>query len=430
MIKSFAALSVTTGARLLTGLILFVLLAREWSAAAFGQFMYLFSVAALLVLACEFGFTQQILREIGRAPTEAAQLMSRYLGAKVWLTLATWVMALLFAWLTGLCWYDTAQLTLLLGAASLMSYVDFYMACFRAMGHFSEEAWLSLAGNALLFALAIVAMYVNGGPVGVALAMAAARLVQFLLSYRLFCARVPDRPRPEFSPRSAGATLRSSGAYGADVAVGAAFINLDTVLIAHTLGPESVGIYQAIARIYQGAVLAPAILGSIFLPKLARELGNKYSFLQQYRKLAWSLLILGTLASATFTFGTPLLKLVYTQPHLESSFALMPWFALLVFVRFAASIYGVALTALGKQTSRVLIYIVALTIMVVTAGPLMTRFGEAGMVMSCTLAYALLAILFALTSSRFGTQPQAWKTAALISLSFTALSFWKAGLHP
>jgi O-antigen/teichoic acid export membrane protein len=430
MIKSFAALSVTTGARLLTGLILFVLFAREWPAAAFGQFMYLFSVAALLVLACEFGFTQQILREIGRAPTDAARLMSRYLGAKVWLTLATWAVALIFAWITRLSWHDTAQLILLLAAASLMSYGDFFMACFRAMGHFGEEAWLAVAGNMLLFALALGALYFKSGPIGVALAMAAARLVQFLLSYRVFRRGVPDKLTPDFSLPATGATVRASSAYGADVAIGAAFINLDTVMIAHTLGQESVGVYQAIARIYQGAVLATAILGSIFLPRLARELGNRAAFAQQYQKLAWSLVVLGLLASAVFALGTPLLELVYTQPYLQRSLELMPWFALLVFVRFTASVYGVALTALGKQGSRALIYVAALVLMVASAGPLMSRFGEAGMVMACTLAYAFLAVLFAFKSSRSGAQPQAWKTATLVSLSLTAFSFWKAGLHP
>jgi len=356
--------------------------------------------------------------------------MGRYLGAKVWLTLATWVLALLFAGVMQLSLEAIAQLALLLAAASLMSYGDMFMSCFRAMGQFGEEAWIAVLGNVLFFALSLCALHFKGGPVGVAAAMLFARLVQFLMSQRVFRRRIPERVVPVLALPEVAATVRASTAYGADVAIGAAFVNMDTVMIAHTLGQESVGVYQAIARIYQGAVLATAILGSIFLPRLARELGNRVAFTRQYKQLAWCLVALGAAASCVFALGAPLLELIYTQPHLQRSLELMPWFALLVFVRFTASVYGVALTALGKQTSRALIYVAALILMVLAAPPLMRHFGEAGMVIAATLAYALLALLFAIHSARSGVRPQAWKTAAIVSLSLTAFSFWKAGLHP
>lgn len=430
MIKSFAALSVTTGARLLTGLILFVLLAREWSAAAFGQFMYLFSIAALLVLACEFGFTQQILREIGRAPSDAAKLMGRYLGAKLWLTAATWCGGLLFAWITNLSWQDIALLTFLLAAGSLMSFGDFFMACFRAMGNFSEEAWLSLGGNLLLFALALFAVCVSAGPVGVAIAMAAARLVQFVLSYLTFRRGVTERLKPTFGLSATATTIRSSSAYGADVAIGAAFVNVDTVLIAHTLGPESVGIYQAIARIYQGATQIPAILGSIFLPKLSRDLGNKHQFDKHCKLLAMILLGSGLLGALTLGYGRPALESVYVEAHLKRALDLLPWFGLLLFVRFTASIYGITLTALGKQPIRVFIYATALAAMALTATPLMLHFGEAGMVMACVISYIILTTMFAIGSAYNGQTPQGWWVALIITISLSVFSLWKTGIHP
>lgn len=429
MIKSFVALSLTTGVRLLTGLVLFVLLAREWSAGQFGQFMYLFSIAALLLLACEFGFAQQILREIGRTPERARMLMSRYLGAKIWLTALTWVLAASFAWFSGLSWGDTAQLAGLLLAGLFMSYADFLMTCFRAMGYFGEEAGLTVVGNLLYFAFSLGALYFWDVAIGVAVAMAVARLIHLGLTYRVFKRRVPEPLTPDLKLRDSLQTIKASSAYGADVGISAAFINADTVLIAHSLGAESVGIYQAIARIYQGLVLMPAIMGSLFLPRLARTLDEPVAFDRNSRLFGWGLVISGLLASAFFALGEPLLAVVYDQPHLQESFTLLPWFALLVFVRFVASVYGVVLTALGKQRGRAVSYVVALLVMLGIAPPLLERFGVAGMVMACAVAYALLAVLFAAQTNRSGAKPQAWKTATLLSITLTAFCLWKAGVH-
>lgn len=432
MIKSFAALSITTGVRLLTGLVLFVLLAREWSVGQFGQFMYLFSIAALLVLACEFGFTQQILREIGRAPSQARTLMGEYLGAKVWLTLLTACLALGFAWLTDLSANDVAVLSALLLAALFMSYADFLMACFRALGSFGEETKLTVWGNLLFFVLACAALFgvtdtalMSGAVAG---AMATARAVQLLMTWRVFKRRVPEPLQPAFDPSSSIATIKKSSAYGADVAVGAAFTNLDTVLIAHTLGAEGVGVYQAIARIYQGMVLLPAILGSLFLPRLSRSLDDAPAFQKNCQQLSLSLLVGGAVAAAFFVWGGPLIALVYNDNLFQRSAELLPWFALFVFVRFVASIHGVVLTALGRQGVRALIYVVALVVMVATAPYLLQHHAESGMVMASTLAYALLGTLFAIAALKNGQRPHLWKTSALVSLSLMAFCAWKAGI--
>jgi O-antigen/teichoic acid export membrane protein len=425
MIKSFAALSITTGVRLLTGLVLFVLMAREWSADEFGHFMYLFSVAALLVLACEFGFAQQILREIGREPARAVALMGRFLGAKIWLTVATLLLAAGFAWFSHLSPAGMLQLVLLLAGGLAMSYTDFYMACFRAMGDFGQEAKLTIKGNLIYFMLAAMALYGGTGPKGVASALMLARLIHLALAYRIFRQRIPDRLPIDLRYTSTARTIKVSSAYGADVAVGAAFVNIDTVLIAHSLGNEGVAIYQAIARFYQGACLLPAIFGSLFLPKLARHLDDKPLFSRDFKNLNFSLVGSGLLIALMFIFGKPVLALVYDQPHLQSSLALLPWFGLLVFIRYVASVYGVVLTALGGQTSRALVYVAALCLMAFAAPWLMQHMGVAGMVLACTLAYVFLAISFAGLSWARGAKSRAWLASIASASILIYLTFWK-----
>lgn len=425
MIKSFAALSITTGVRLLTGLVLFVLMAREWPAVQFGQFMYLFSVAALLVLACEFGFTQQILKEIGQAPDLAKPLMGRYLGAKLWLTLATTLLALAFAWASALTPSDALQLAMLLAGGVAMSYADFYMACFRALGSFGQEARLTIKGNLIYFALAAAALYAQTGPIGVAAGLLLARLIHLGMAYRLFQQRMHASLPIALHYREVAQTIKASSAYGADVAVGAAFVNIDTILIAHTLGNESVAMYQAVARFYQGACLLAPIFGSIFLPKLAMHAADMPRFIQDYKKLSICLVGSGLLIALAFIFGQPALELIYAQSHLHQSLALLPWFGLLVFVRYVASIYGVALTALGGQSSRAVIYVGTLAILILAAPLLMQHLQVSGMVLAFILAYSLLATMFGHIAHTRGAKAQAWKSSTALAVLLAGLGAWK-----
>lgn len=425
MIKSFAALSVTTGVRLLTGLVLFVLIAREWTAAEFGQFMYLFSVAALLVLACEFGFGQQILREVGQTPRNVGPLMGRFLGAKLWLTALSGLLTVGFGLISALSWTDGIVLALLLAAGIAMSFADFFMAGFRAIGRYSEEARLSVIGNLAYFGLAAASLYTNTGPIGVAASLAAARCLHLHLSYRIFKKHVPDPLTLNKSARAAYKTIQSSSAYGADVAIGAAFVNLDSVLIAHTLGKESVAIYQAIGRFFQGACLLPPIFGSLFLPKLAAATDNKPLFRKIHQQLSIALLSSGAIGSIVFIFGEQPIKWLYQNSKIQDAANLLPWFAMLILVRYIASIHGAVLTSLGGQSSRAGIYVIALALMTITAPVLMTHLGVAGMILACTLAYAFLAIMFAWQSHRRDATPPATGFTAAIVLLIMTLCVWK-----
>lgn len=402
MIKSFAALSITTGVRLLTGLVLFVLMAREWPAVQFGQFMYLFSVAALLVLACEFGFTQQILKEIGQAPDLAKPLMGRYLGAKLWLTLATTLLALAFAWASALNLSDALQLAMLLAGGVAMSYADFYMACFRALGSFGQEARLTIKGNLIYFALAAAALYAQTGPIGVAAGLLLARLIHLGMAYRLFQQRMHASLPIALHHREVAQTIKASSAYGADVAVGAAFVNIDTILIAHALGAESVAAYQIVARFYQGACLLPPIFGSIFLPKLAHAFsaGSKDQTQLMLRKMHYSLLGSGVAGMIAFNLALPLLNSIYPSNITTSPSALMPWFGLLLLVRFVAASQGIAITAAGGQKFRTIVFIGALTLLSLIALPMLRHLGLLGMIASITASYALISLAFWVWNSK------------------------------
>lgn len=359
MIKHFAALGLTTFIRLLTGFVLFVLIAREWGAAAFGEFMYFFSLAALFVQLCEYGFSQQILRDIGKEPTSASERMGEFFAAKIWLTGLTLVCTSVYVAVAGLSMQQMFMLLLLLIAAALMSYSDFMMACFRATGRYGRETVITGFGNTVYFVLALVALYFGTGGIWVAAAFALGRLLHLLVTLFEYNRSMSRWQQPDFRFSAVFQTIKSGAVYGLNIAVGMLFINLDTIFISHTLGFGATGTYQAAARFYQGAAMLPPIFAGVFLPKIAAAIGDNTKLNQLVAKLNWSMLAVAILVSTFFLSGPYFYGWIYPDPSLAAVGHLLPWFGVLIIVSFYASAQGIIVTAYAGHSLRASMLIAA-----------------------------------------------------------------------
>lgn len=402
MLRNLVSLGASTLIRALVGFVLFVLIARHWGASLFGEFMYFFAVAALLVQVCEYGFSQQILREVGADPDHAAARMAQYFAAKVWLTLTAWLAAGAFLLSGGIDDLHAMAFILLLAAGTFMSYSDLLMSCFRATGRYSSEARITLFGNVIYLAGALGALYLGGNLVVVAAAFAAGRLIHLIIAASDYRRHMPQWIAPDLRLTQVVPVVWRGGAYGLNVALGTVMINLDSVLIAHTLGFAATGEYQAAARFYQGAALLPPIFAGVFLPSMARA-GKDISEVNRLAaKVNLAMLVAGIGVAACFVFGPYWYTWIYSDPSLASVGEVLPWFGGLALVAYVASAQGISVTALGGQSMRAAMLVAALVMMLVSAGPLMAQFGVAGMVIALTLAYALLSISFWIWNSRQG----------------------------
>jgi len=394
MKRGFLALLVSLIARIGASMLLFVLIAREWGALRFGEFMYLFSVAAVLVLVCEFGFTQQILRDIGRNPDSAAEQMGAFLGAKIWLTLLDLIFVVLFFLFSGLNPASGVLLGLLFVAAALVSYSDFLFACYRALGRYEWETIVTVQGNILYFIAGALALYLSESAILLASALVLARALQLGLSTRKFCLLIDTPVRPSLDPRSAANVIRRSLPFGADVAAAAIYVNADALIITHVLGYAANGVYQAAARFYQGACQLPPIFASLFLPRMARDQGEIKQLSAHMKQLYGVMIVTGVLLLAVFFVMPYGIKYIYHDPSLLAAGALFPWFGLLLCIRFIAAAQGISVTVMNGQTIRVLLTGVSLLVMVLLAVPLLEYVGTRGVILASIIAYLFLSCSF------------------------------------
>ena len=119
VIKSTAFMTLSTLARLLTSVVLFVVMARVWGAQLFGVFVYPFTIATIAVMVADYGFGLQVVKSVGARPGEVKDVMRRALAAK-WLLSLFVVAAALVATPWLLDGASTAGLTWLLLISSLL----------------------------------------------------------------------------------------------------------------------------------------------------------------------------------------------------------------------------------------------------------------------------------------------------------------------
>lgn len=427
MLRGFIALLLSMGIRLLTSMVLFIFMAHAWGAEPFGRFMYVLSIATLLTLFCEFGFSQQILKEAGEAPERVDELMSRFLNAKLWLTLCTWMGVIGYS-VTGALTIEMAvALCLLTLSSTILSYADYFLAFLRARGHYKKEMEVTAAGNIALFLLAAAAIHWASVErmAFVCLAFIAARFFNFLLAVRAYRLIVSPTITLVMNLKQALGTMKKSLAYGIDVAVGTAFANVDGILVSNVLGFAANGVYQAAARFYQGACLLPPLFASLFLPKISRAISMRQTADAQHliRRLYVSMILLGLLIMAAFTLSGPVIDLIYHDESLSKAAALMPLFGILIFIRFIAAAQGIMVTALNGQAVRVALFVIALAVLVSAGFPLLKLQGLQGIILASTIAYIVLSTSFWIWVD---TKGHAYRKLISVShlLAFSMLAFY------
>lgn len=359
--KNYIFTAISIGSRLLTGLVVFLLLARLWGPVSFGLFSFVFSVSALLILLVDFGFSGYLLREVGADPDSASALIRDAFWAK-----ATLVFPLVIAAFAVLVTLEDDLLPrsliapLFLAAISL-SFADFFVAPLRALGRYDVETIIVTIANGLHFVLVASAAYVDGSMEAVAWT--------FLLGRSIYCCAAFLSARRtvkgfNLSRHDAACplgTFRKVWPYGIDGALTSAWNQLDVVIVRALFGVHAVGHYAAGQKIVQGISALAPVIGNVMIPKLSRLVAqHDKDFRRMARKAAAAMALTG------ITFSVPLIFLplgisdILFSGKYPDLAKLLPYFGLILVAKFLAAGAGIVITSLGLQTSRVVAQLVGL----------------------------------------------------------------------
>lgn len=380
----------STLVRLVFGLLTFAVMARLLGPNEFGTLMFWLSVATLLSLISNYGFTPYVLREIGADQRAASTVMSEVLSAKMLMSgLLVAGSLLVMPFISE----STRAVFLLMTLAMLIdSVTDFLNVGYRATNRFSSETRIATIASVIQFFIMVGAIWYQSEIHIAAGAFLASRVLVMLITWGDQAAYFASL-RPSPLPQAIG-RLKAALSYAYDFGLQSLIGQVDSLVLNHFVGPVAVGLHQAGMRIFLGGGQVANVLGNVFIPKLSALQINPSAFNAQAQKLQTAFLASGAVFGLALAVAADLIVQVLFGDAYMALATLLPWFGILFFVRFFAAAYGVLLTSAGKQSLRAKANLAHWFIILLSALWLVPKLGNIGWILALTLGNVFLAATY------------------------------------
>jgi O-antigen/teichoic acid export membrane protein len=369
--------------------------------ARFGQLVFASTVTAMLALAADMGLALWTTRALARDHRDGNEVVRVGLvlrGAAAFpYALAVGVTALGFA--RG----ELRVAMAFLGVAALCNGgLDHFGAILRGSERFPDETRLNGVRAAITTLLGFAAL--AGSPSLAALA--AALMVASLASFAYGAAVVfRHHPLPRHRPLDralARLALRESFPIWVAGLLSLLYFKVDTFFVRSFAGDAELGAYGAAYKLFEGAMLLPAVVLAVTFPRLVRAQGDAAAQGPLERRLAGSLLALGMFVGALLVLGRGLLvPLIFGQGfrRAQGSLWVLALGLPLVYLNFGLTHF---LVARGRERVNTAL---ALMMLIVTVGldvALVPRGGGPGAAAATVIAEVALTLgcLVALSMAR------------------------------
>ncbi len=312
-------LSVSQVAGRAIGFIYFVFLARTLGVADFGIYSFTLAFIYNFVPVADFGMERLILRDISREPEKAGYYFSRLLPLRVFLSLVSYLLALILGIVLGLPLRELAYLSLF-GLALLP-----YNLAFLAVGfqNAREKMHCLAAANIALVALTgilgVIFVFLKLGLFWVFLAYPLANLILALIIF----SRVKKWGLPlgwRFDFRFCREVLSQSWIFAVFTILAVFYLRATVLMIGVFKDPATSGLYNSVFKFVEAGILIPQSLALALFPLSSRLfLKDKTKLKSVYLKALGVLLIVSLPPALILLFlAEPVISLAYGPLYLPA----------------------------------------------------------------------------------------------------------------
>lgn len=392
--KNIFFMGASTTVRLVSGMLAFSVMARMLGPEPFGVVMFWLSVATLVTLVANYGFTPYVLREIGVNPETAEVVMSEVLSAKVLVAVALVVATVCAAPFVAT---KTRWIFVLLMFTQLVdSTTDFLNVGYRATNRFGVETRVATVASVIqLFIVAGLVWWLRNATIAAA-ALFVSRLSVLFMTWSSQ-ARYFSNLRPAPVSRAVF-RLRHAVSYAMDFGLQSLFGQVDSVVLNHFLGPIAVGLHQAGMRLFLGGAQSANVLANVFIPRVAASVECPEGMQREGQRLQTAFIASGAIFGLLLAIASEqIVRILFGQQFMALS-SLLPWFGILFFVRFFAASSGVLLTSAGRQGLRAKANVFHWLLIFAAAWILVPLLGNLGWLIALVIGNLVLGIVYFLCS--------------------------------
>lgn len=373
-----ALLGAGEGIGQLTSFCVVVSLARAFGADVLGQYSVSMAVGAVATLLVGLGTQPLLIREIGRDPNSARDLLGVLVPMQVLLGAVAWVTASLACILL----IDDEGAILVIAATCgyqiLSRLATTLLAPFQATERMQAVVSGQMLQRILTLAFALTAIWLGAAPGVVTLALVAGAAILIAFSW-IVTSRQFGRPALRLDWQRVRSLLHLASPFLSLTALSVVYARGGLIMLSALAGPVAVGLYAVVDRCMVAASLAPGVFNSAAYPALSRLAHDSAQEARTLLVRCLRLMMVGTvpLAAMITIFADDLLTLLFGKEFLAASAALQV-LAWTLPLRGAQWLLGSQLAALDQQSTMAKHRLVALAAFLVLTPSLILAFGFLG----------------------------------------------------
>lgn len=372
--------------RLLTGFFLIFFLARLLSVEDFGVFTYSLVFANILVLIVEYGYNLKLSKDTAKEPEKISEITFRAAKVKGVLILPLFLVVGVLWWIGFIELRSFHILLILTISAIFNSFANHFLIPYRSIDKFNIEAIYVFLNNLSILCLVIYIAYIYNNLIFITITFMGIKFLFMITTFFRF--------KKDFGKTSKKLCikkeLKDTFPYAVHIAVGAMYLNIDTIILKEYVGDYDVGIYQAGMRALGAATIGLDVLNSVLVPKLSSLSSDKKSLISLSTLFNRYILVFGILIVIVINlFDSELINLVYSKKFSDlTQYVFL--FSIVIFMRYFGSVYGTLLTISDNQKIRTIGVTLTLFLIIILDLILIPHYGLYGALCTLIIAHVVL----------------------------------------
>ncbi|MCK4546661.1 MAG: flippase [Candidatus Eisenbacteria sp.] len=384
------------------GLVWLAIIARHLGDARFGYLTYAFSLASLLGILIEFGFSSVITRAIARRPEESARYLSNVLSLRLGLSAIAIPLTVLVALHTGATRttltpvYVGAAATAVAGLYAISSSIFFG----REKMEFPSMILVGSKLAAILVGLWVV--HLGAGIAGIALVFLLEPVLNLLVSVPVLSRQFGLKFVPGLDFRFCRHLISEALPFALALALGLVYFKIDVVMLSAMKGSQCVGWYSAGYRLMEGLVYLPAAFVNTVFPTFSKLKNSSGDQLRTAVARSWEFVAAFALPTALglILISDRIVLTLFGDGYLET-IPVLRWIGAALFFVFINNLLGVLLGAIDRQKTHFYCSLLGVIVNVSLNLYLIPRQAHLGAAKATLITQVLLLVLLSVLAVRF-----------------------------
>lgn len=403
-----------------TGSIVFIVLAKLMSVDDFGILSFGFSLASILVVCADFGFSLMIMKDYPAVDSNPIMYISNSIILKSIISLL-----ILIATFIYLLHFFEGKWILVGGLftvfAIISSFILYFQSLMKLQNKFEKHTETIIIYAICITATIFIYWFLNMSLEYLVLGIIVSRIIQ--LFYSLFiCRHCFSLNSINFGYQNKLA--KGMWSFGLHTVIGIFYFMVDTQIISIFLDAKAVALYQSVFRIILVLLIVSEMLSNVLLPYLSFKYFNKKDIDLLISKLFLFLVIIGCALFLFFTsFSKSIILFLYSKEYLLALPVVIPLSVVLI-LRTSSSLLGNILTISNKQVYRVKTVFTSLIVSLILNLALIPQYGIIAAAWVSVVVHLCMFAMYLYYSKKEVAGAHFFSKDLIIILSVTAILFF------